>query len=77
MVSGTNTENDLSDRVRAEQGARLALGRFRREVHNACDKSLSGVSGPKPWKRVRISVREKPARWAKRTTSTTRTASGP
>jgi prepilin-type N-terminal cleavage/methylation domain-containing protein len=45
MVSGTNTENDLSDRFRAEQSARLALGRFRREVHNACDKSLSGVSG--------------------------------
>jgi len=45
MVSGTNTENDLSDRFRAEQGARLALGRFRREVHNSCDKSLSGVSG--------------------------------
>ena len=45
MVSGTNTESDLSDRFRAEQSARLALGRFRREVHNACDKSLSGVSG--------------------------------
>jgi prepilin-type N-terminal cleavage/methylation domain-containing protein len=37
MVSATKSEVDLTERVRAQQEARLALERIRHEIHRACD----------------------------------------
>jgi prepilin-type N-terminal cleavage/methylation domain-containing protein len=45
FVSGSNAEVDLSNRYQAQQDARLALDRFRREVHNACATSLGTPAG--------------------------------
>lgn len=41
FVSGSNAEVDLRKRFQAQQDARLALDRFRQEVHNACSASVS------------------------------------
>jgi prepilin-type N-terminal cleavage/methylation domain-containing protein len=46
FVSGSNAEIDLSNRFEAQSNARLALDRFRREVHSACQATVSGASGP-------------------------------
>jgi type II secretory pathway pseudopilin PulG len=44
FVSGSNAEVDLRHRYQAQQDARLALERFRREVHNACTASVSSTT---------------------------------
>jgi type II secretory pathway pseudopilin PulG len=44
FVSGSNAEVDLRKRYQAQQDGRLALDRFRREVHNACTASVSSTT---------------------------------
>ena len=47
FVSGSNAEIDLRTRFEAQTRARVALDKFRREVHNACRAVVSGpVSTP-------------------------------
>ena len=41
LVSGQKAEIDLNERFQAQTNARLALDLFRREVHNACDATVS------------------------------------
>jgi Tfp pilus assembly protein PilW len=45
FVSGSNAEIDLRNRFEAQSNARLALDKFRREVHNACLAAPSGAAG--------------------------------
>ena len=42
FTSGTKAEVDLNLRFASQSEARLALDSFRREVHNACDATVSG-----------------------------------
>ncbi len=42
FTSGTNASVDLNLRFASQSEARLALDTFRREVHNACDATVSG-----------------------------------
>lgn len=42
FTSGAKAEADLNRRFQAQTEARLALDLFRREVHNACEVTLSG-----------------------------------
>lgn len=44
MISGANAEADLNLRFQAQQEARVALDRFRDEVHNACAATVTGAS---------------------------------
>ena len=44
LVSGQKAEIDLNERFQAQTNARLALDLFRREVHNACDATVSSPS---------------------------------
>ncbi len=44
FVSGTNAEADQNNRFRAQQDARVALDKIRREVHCASTITLSGSS---------------------------------
>ena len=44
LVSGANAEADLNLRFQAQQEARVALDKFRDEVHNACDATVSGAT---------------------------------
>lgn len=45
FVSGSNAEIDLRNRFEAQTNARSALDKFRREVHNACRATVTGLSG--------------------------------
>ena len=42
FTSGTSASVDLNLRFASQSEARLALDTFRREVHNACDATVSG-----------------------------------
>jgi prepilin-type N-terminal cleavage/methylation domain-containing protein len=42
FTSGTSASVDLNLRFASQSDARLALDTFRREVHNACDATVSG-----------------------------------
>jgi prepilin-type N-terminal cleavage/methylation domain-containing protein len=44
MVSATRSEVDLTQRVQAQQEARLALERIRHEIHRACEASGTASS---------------------------------
>ena len=44
FTSGTSASVDLDLRFAAQSEARVALDTFRREVHNACDATVSGGS---------------------------------
>jgi prepilin-type N-terminal cleavage/methylation domain-containing protein len=44
MVSATRSEVDLTQRVQAQQEARLALERIRHEIHRACSASATASS---------------------------------
>ena len=56
LVSGTSSETDANRRFEAQQNARLALERIRREVH--CASAVSAVTGslPGPLTAVRVSL---------------------
>jgi type II secretory pathway pseudopilin PulG len=45
FVSGSNAEVDLRNRFEAQTRARVALDKFRREVHNACRVVVSSPAG--------------------------------
>jgi prepilin-type N-terminal cleavage/methylation domain-containing protein len=49
MVSGSNSETDLTNRFAAQQEARLALDRFRRETHNSCMATQSSSANVTLW----------------------------
>ncbi len=58
LVSGTNSETESNRRFEAQQNARLALERIRREVH--CASAVTTMSGglptPVPLTAVRVSL---------------------
>jgi prepilin-type N-terminal cleavage/methylation domain-containing protein len=46
FVTASNSELDMNNRFRAQQNARLALDKFRREVHCASTVSLGSAASP-------------------------------
>ena len=53
FVNGTNAELDLNNRFQAQQDARLALDKLRRDVHCAYD---ANPNSPNPWTSAQSTV---------------------